>query len=170
LDEDQQTRLHLLVDARSRLDPPLPRGFFGNGAFRMHMAARVGDVVSGPPEATANTIHEVTSRLGDEHMRSLVDFLELQEDLGKFSRLSQHLPATDLCAVSWLGLPIYEADFGWGRPVLKRRACLLRGGVVYILRNPGNEGGVTLILSLETESMAAFEKVVFHGLLRYSKM
>ncbi|MQL81677.1 hypothetical protein Taro_014146 [Colocasia esculenta] len=166
LADDEETSLRLTVDARNRLDPPLPKCFFGNSTFRIEVVAKAGAIVSESLECSANRIHEVTSRLGDEHVRSLVDLLEQrrQEDLTELESLLLRRPATSLYAVSWLGLPIYETDFGWGKPILVRRVSLASSGMVYILHNPRSKGGVSLIMSLETECMPALEKAFYHGL------
>ncbi|MQL91303.1 hypothetical protein Taro_023913 [Colocasia esculenta] len=166
LADDEETSLRFAVDARNRLDPPLPKCFFGNSSFRTEVVAKAGAIVSESLECSANRIHEVTSSLGDEHVRSLVDLLEQrrQEDFTELDSLVLRRPATSLYAVSWLGLPIFETDFGWGKPILVRRVSVPSSGMVYILHNPSSKGGVSLIMSLETECMPAFEKAFYHGL------
>ncbi|KAL1564922.1 shikimate O-hydroxycinnamoyltransferase [Salvia divinorum] len=45
LPHDQETKLQFLVDARQRLQPPLPLGYFGNGIFYSGAFALVGELV-----------------------------------------------------------------------------------------------------------------------------
>ncbi|KAG0468639.1 hypothetical protein HPP92_017967 [Vanilla planifolia] len=40
---------------------------------------------------------------------------------------------TDMWLISWQGLPIHEADFGWGKPVYMGRASLHFAGQVYVM-------------------------------------
>ncbi|KAI4976591.1 hypothetical protein ZWY2020_050198 [Hordeum vulgare] len=111
----EDTRLYMTADARSRVHPPLPRGYFGNAIFRASAATKVGDVASGPLDAVAEKVTGATARLDDEYVRSLLDHLELQAaDASGLRKGEWVMPETDLWVISWQGLPIYGADFGWG--------------------------------------------------------
>ncbi|CAL9211826.1 unnamed protein product [Musa hybrid cultivar] len=73
---DQETRLYMTADARTRLKPPLPPGYFGNAILRTSVAAATGKILSSPLQSTAEKIHDAVVRADDEYVRSVIDFLE----------------------------------------------------------------------------------------------
>uniref|UniRef100_A0ACD5ZSF7 Uncharacterized protein n=1 Tax=Avena sativa TaxID=4498 RepID=A0ACD5ZSF7_AVESA len=161
----EDSRLYMTADARSRVHPRLPRGYFGNAIFRASAVAKVGDVASGTLEAVAEMVTAATARLDDEHVRSLVDYLELQaEDAAGLRKGEWVMPETDLWVISWQGLPIYDADFGWGRPVFMGRACLQFSGLVYLVPGPDGDGRLDVVVAMEPRSLAMFREVLYQEL------
>ncbi|KAF0901966.1 hypothetical protein E2562_011796 [Oryza meyeriana var. granulata] len=63
-----------------------------------------------------------------------------------------------LRAISWLGMSLYDADFGWGSPAFMGPALMYYSGFVYVMNAPGKDGAVAFALSLEPESMPEFRK------------
>ncbi|URE17857.1 Transferase family [Musa troglodytarum] len=164
LEADQETRLYMAVDVRSRLKPPLSPGYFGNAVVRTSVAVATGEIVSSPLQRTVEQMHDAVVRLDDEYIRSIIDLLELMKDIGEMDLGSWQESQTDLWAVSWLRLPVYEADFGWGKPAFMARAHVNRKGMLYLLRSPEGDGGITLMLTLEPENMPRFMKVFIQEL------
>ncbi|KAG1326545.1 putrescine hydroxycinnamoyltransferase 1 [Cocos nucifera] len=164
LSSEQETRLYMTADARARVKPPLPQGYLGNAIFRTSGVATVGEVLSNSLEFSADKVHGAIVRLNDEFIRSLVDYLEQLEDVRGLHKGAWVMPGTDLWVISWLGLPIYEADFGWGKPVFMGRACLQFSGLVYIMNNPGDDGSLSLAVALEPENMPRLKKIFYEEL------
>ncbi|PQM40910.1 shikimate O-hydroxycinnamoyltransferase [Prunus yedoensis var. nudiflora] len=77
LPDDQDTRLFIGIDGRSRLQPPLPPGFFGNAVFRAPQIAATGDLVSKPTWYATSCVHDALVRMDDDYLRSFLDYLEL---------------------------------------------------------------------------------------------
>ncbi|KAF9616800.1 hypothetical protein IFM89_032621 [Coptis chinensis] len=162
LDSTQESRLYITADARSRLQPPITRAYLGNAIFTSSVIVKVGEITSKPIEHVANLIRQAISRLDDKYLRSSLDFLETQEDdLGTLGRGSGTFPSTDLSVVSWTRLPLYDADFGWGRPSFVGPATFFYGGLAYIMPSPSKEGDILIALSLETEHMSSFSKLFY---------
>ncbi|CAA7410359.1 unnamed protein product [Spirodela intermedia] len=147
----------MTADARSRVRPPLSQGYLGNAIFRCSAVASAGEIISG---ALA------TARLDDEYVRSLIDFLEVKEDVRGLAKGSWVMPATDVWVISWQGLRIYDAEFGWGRPTFMGRARLQFRGLVYISPNPLDDGGLTIAMALEPETMPRFEEIFYGDIVR----
>ncbi|KAF8369822.1 hypothetical protein HHK36_032157 [Tetracentron sinense] len=163
LGDVQETRVYITADGRNRLQPPLPAGYIGNAIFTSSAVSMAGDVMAKPITYAANKIRKSITRLNDEYLRSSLDFLEIEkEKLGRLGRGSGTFPCTDLSIVSWTRLPIYEADFGWGRPVFMGPASFFYGGLAYIMPSPGNDGGLSLAISLEMEHISHFRKLFYH--------
>lgn len=164
LSPHEQTRLLMTADARTRIQPPLPAGFLGNSIFRTSALATAADISSTTLEFGADLIGEATRQLNDGYIRSLVDYLETLQDVRGQQKGRWVMPRSDLWVISWQGLPIYDADFGWGRPVFMGRACLQFAGLVYVMQDPGESGGITLAVALEPESMEGFKRVFYEDL------
>ncbi|CAN6245795.1 unnamed protein product [Urochloa humidicola] len=163
----EDTRLYMTADARSRVAPPLPEGYLGNAIFRASTVAKAGDVVSEPRGATADRISGATARLDDGYVRSLLDYLEEVVGDGAAAGMKKGewiMPETDLWVISWQGLPIYDADFGWGRPAFMCRACLQFSGLVYLVPGPNGDGRLDVVVAMEPESLARFKELLYEEL------
>ncbi|KAF8730130.1 hypothetical protein HU200_017101 [Digitaria exilis] len=162
----EDTRLYMTADARRRVAPPLPAGYLGNAIFRASAVAKAGDVVSEPLNAIADRISGATARLDDEYIRSLVDYLEeTASDVAGMRKGEWVMPETDLWVISWQGLPIYEADFGWGRPAFMSRACLQFSGLVYLVPGPDDDGRLDVVVAMEPKGLARFKKLFYEELI-----
>jgi len=51
-----------------------------------------------------------------------------------------------------------------GRPMFMGRACLQFGGLVYVMRDPWESGGIILDITFEPESMEEFKRVFYEEL------
>ncbi|GJN22515.1 hypothetical protein PR202_gb10084 [Eleusine coracana subsp. coracana] len=164
----EDTRLYMTADARSRLtSPPLPRGYFGNAIFRASAVAKAGAVVAEPIAAVADMVSGATRGLDDERVRSLVDYLEelVSDGAAGLRKGEWVMPETDLWVISWQGLPIYDADFGWGRPVFMGRACLQFSGLVYLVPGPPDgDGRLDVCVAMEPQSMVRFKQLIYEEL------
>lgn len=68
---------------------------------------------------------------------------------------------------SWCRFPIYDADFGWGKPIwVTTSVCPVRNGVILMDTRDGN--GIEVIVNMETNDMVRFERDV--ELLRYASL
>lgn len=113
-------------------------------------------------------IDGMMERIDDEFVRSLVDYLEEKVDEVGVRKGGWVMPETDLWAISWLGLPIYEADFGWGKPVYMGRACLQFGGLAYVVPSSEEEGGgVKVVAAMEEENMGRFKEVFYEDIASF---
>jgi shikimate O-hydroxycinnamoyltransferase len=155
LPPEAETRLYSMIDMRARLDPPLPTGYFGNAVVRTSVSATVGEVTSNPVGHTARRALAVTSQ-GDDYARSLVDYLE---GVDAMNLPRSGISRAHLRAISWMGMSLYKADFGWGAPAFMGPAIMYYSGFVYVMNAAGKEGALALVLSLEPESMPEFRKV-----------
>ncbi|CAL5005997.1 unnamed protein product [Urochloa decumbens] len=166
------TRLGLPANVRHRVSPPLPRGYFGNAVVRDLVAARVGDLLGSSLGSVAETIRKAVDGVGDAFVRSVVDYLELE--LGKNKKgggdsdnkeeaaREELVPASDLWAVSWLGMAMYDADFGSGAPRFVAPAQMFGIGTAYMTPCANRDDGIIVLFSIEAEYIECFEKV-FYG-------
>ncbi|RLN31040.1 shikimate O-hydroxycinnamoyltransferase-like [Panicum miliaceum] len=157
LPADATTRLTLPANIRRRMKPPLPDSYFGNALIWVGTSAVVRDVTTEALADTAARISGAVRRMDDEVVRSAIDYCELAEKNGK--PIPGSLPETELRVISWLGMPVYDADYGWGKPQLMVRAESERSGFVYLMNDGG--GCVQVVVCAEAACLKEFEKLLF---------
>lgn len=156
------TRLRVPANVRQRLRPPLPASYFGNAIVRDLVTVRVADVLSQPLGFVAERIKRAVARVDDARVRSVVDYLELESDKGNQAARGQFMPESDLWVVSWLGMPIHDADFGWGRPGFVAPAQMFGSGTAYVTQGRDKDDPINVLFALEPEYLHTFEKA-FYG-------
>ncbi|XP_030470953.1 shikimate O-hydroxycinnamoyltransferase-like [Syzygium oleosum] len=161
LADDQESKLYIATDGRSRLNPPVPSGYFGNVIFTTTPLAVAGDLQSKPTWYAASRIHDALGRMDNDYLRSALDYLELQPDLSALVRGAHTFRCPNLGITSWVRLPIHDADFGWGRPIFMGPGGIAYEGLSFILPSPTNDGSLSVAISLQTEHMKVFEKLLY---------
>ncbi|XP_040999995.1 shikimate O-hydroxycinnamoyltransferase-like [Juglans microcarpa x Juglans regia] len=162
LPEDQETKLYIATDGRSRLHPPLPPGYFGNVIFTATPMAVAGDLQSKPTWYAASRIHDALARMDNEYLRSALDYLELQPDLSALVRGAHTFRCPNLGITSWIRLPIHDADFGWGRPIFMGPGGIPYEGLSFIIPSSSStDNSLSVAIALQHEHMKVFEKLFY---------
>ncbi|RZC84972.1 hypothetical protein C5167_047756 [Papaver somniferum] len=148
---------------RSRLSPPLPNGYFGNAIFYVAPTATSGNIISKPLSYAVNLIHETFTTSNNEYFRSALDFLELHPNIRLLTDGTQTFKGCNVNNTTWARLPIYEADFGWGKPFYMGPSVQRFPGRSTLIPNPpGSDCGFSLIISLESDyHMNLFKKYFY---------
>ncbi|XP_073526185.1 uncharacterized protein [Phyllobates terribilis] len=157
LSDIQKVKLHIPVDARSRIQPNLPPSYFGNPTFYASPMTTAGDLVSKPASYASNMIHESIIGMNDEYFRSAIDFVELNLEKDIFGRSSLSRGCPNLVISSWSKLPVYDADFGWGRPIFMGPGWVNEDGYCYLVPRATNDGGLSVFITLMANHMDLFE-------------
>ncbi|KAH6777803.1 hydroxycinnamoyl-CoA shikimate/quinate hydroxycinnamoyl transferase [Perilla frutescens var. frutescens] len=162
LPHDQETKLQFPVDGRQRLRPPLPPHYLGNGIFIMAALASCGEIESKPLRFAVGKVQEAVARMDDEYMRSSLDYLELQLPKSEgIVRSTNKVKCPNLGITSWVRLPFYKADFGWGKPIFAGPGEAVPEGKSYLYADPNNEGGVLLAITLLKPHMDLFHNLLY---------
>ncbi|CAM8916963.1 unnamed protein product [Rhodiola kirilowii] len=169
---DQPTALGVCVDSRKRMQPPLPDHYFGNATLDVIATSHSGKLVSRPPQYAASRIREAVDRVDDMYVRSAIEHLKNQKDLTKFQDLHA-LGSTqgpfygnpNLGVVSWLTLPIYAFDFGWGKEIYMGPGTHDFDGDSLILPGPEGDGSVVVALCLQVEFMEDFKNIFYEDVI-----
>ncbi|KAJ4958412.1 hypothetical protein NE237_025523 [Protea cynaroides] len=159
--DDQKTKMYIATNGRSRLHPPLPRGYFGNVIFTATPFAVSGDLMNNELMYAAGKVHDALMRMDDEYLRSALDYLELHPDLTALVRGAHTFQCPNIAITSWVQLPIHDADFGWGPPIFMGPGRIFCEGLAFILPSPTNDGSLALAISLQTEHMKVFQKILY---------
>jgi len=161
LPDDQLTKLYVATDGRSRLSPQLPRGYLGNVVFTATPVAKSGTLTSDSLVNAAKLIHSTLTKMDNDYLRSAIDYLETQPDLSALIRGPSYFASPNLNINAWSRLPVYDADFGWGRPIFMGPAIILYEGTVYVLPSPNNDRSVSLAVCLDAKEQPLFEKYLY---------
>ncbi|RZS17827.1 hypothetical protein BHM03_00050037 [Ensete ventricosum] len=145
------------VDVRSKVSPPLPRGFTGNAVITASASARAAELGERPLCFAVKRVREAIERVTDEYVRSAVDWLEVNKGVPSVLRRNFFVSA-------WWKLPFHELDFGWGKPVFGGPVVSGMHEFVLLLAGGGKEGkgsGINVWAALEKEEMKRFARNVF---------
>ncbi|XP_058203343.1 omega-hydroxypalmitate O-feruloyl transferase-like [Rhododendron vialii] len=148
----QKIKLLLVVDGRSRFDPPLPEHYFGNGVVFTSAHSTAGELTEKPLSFAVELVREAIQRVTDRYMKSAIDYLEVNG--GNVS-----MNAT-LIISSWTRLSFETTDFGWGQPYLAGRTSLPGKELVLFLSHPTDKKSINVLISFPTSSMKIFQKLM----------
>ncbi|KAF5198827.1 omega-hydroxypalmitate O-feruloyl transferase-like [Thalictrum thalictroides] len=149
---DQQVKLLFAVDGRSRFNPSLPKGYFGNGIVLTNSLCSSGDIVESPLSFTAGLIHKAVKMVTDSYMRSAIDYFEV-------TRARPSLAST-LLITTWSRLSFHVVDFGWGEPILSGPVTLPEKEVILFLSHGKERKSINVLLGLPASSMKIFQELM----------
>ncbi|KAL3625199.1 hypothetical protein CASFOL_030653 [Castilleja foliolosa] len=168
---NQKSAVGICVDIRRRIDPPLPDKFFGNAIVDVIACDRAGDLMTKPLSYAAGSIREAIHSVTSEYVHSAIDYLKSLED---FSGLQDiHAFRTkrgpfygnpNLGVISWMALPLYGLDFGWGKDVFMAPGTHDCDGDSLILPGYDGEGSLVVALCLQAECMEDFKKFFYEDI------
>ncbi|GAY51224.1 hypothetical protein CUMW_132610 [Citrus unshiu] len=164
LSNDQVSKLYFPINGRSRLNPPLPSGYFGNVIFPGTSLALSGDIISEPLSSTCERIHKALMRMDDEYLKSALAYLKQLPDVMVLRRGSHTFKCPNLNVSNLCHMCVYDANFGWGRPMFFRPIAV-SDGVGFILPSPNNDGSLYLVINLETQWIQLFRKFFYEILV-----
>ena len=160
LPPEAQACLSFSTNIRRRLSPPLPDHYFGNAIISLYAAGAARDIGSEAMESVAGRIRTAIRGVDYELVRSAIDYYELFKNDSRPLR-GLRLQETELRVVSWIGMPVYEADFGWGMPWRMSRAESAPAGYVHMMNNgPAADSGIRVMASMEAENMEEFQRLL----------
>ncbi|KAJ4709562.1 Hydroxycinnamoyl-CoA shikimate/quinate hydroxycinnamoyl transferase [Melia azedarach] len=167
LSNDQATKLHSPTNGRFRLNPSLPSEYFGNVIFTTTSVALAGDIQSEPLNFTVERIHRALKRMDNDYLKSALAFLKQQSDPTVVRRGAHIYKCPNLNIVNLMQMPMYDADFGWSRPIFVRTVNTYFEGTSHILPSPTNDGSLSVSINLETQHMRLFKKLFYENFLQH---
>ncbi|KAJ7523638.1 hypothetical protein O6H91_18G056300 [Diphasiastrum complanatum] len=139
------------VDGRRKLSPAPPPGFFSSTVVVTYSAVAADDLLARPLSDVAGIIRGAIRSVVDETFRSTVDWVQLQGNANVSVFGPQIVLSKALATSSWAAFPLYEVDFGWGRPVFAIRNSTNYPDLhatCYFLPAPPNHGQLIALLHL----------------------
>ncbi|CAI9105080.1 OLC1v1003930C1 [Oldenlandia corymbosa var. corymbosa] len=113
-DSDEEVRFIAPVNARSRVEPALPEGYYGNAIAIPVAVTTAGKLIENPLSYAVDWVIKAKSEVTDEYMKSLADLIVLK---GRLNGFPQFLKASSYIVSDTRRLGLDEIDFGWGNPV-----------------------------------------------------
>ncbi|MBA0620990.1 hypothetical protein Godav_006650 [Gossypium davidsonii] len=138
-----------LVNLRARIEPPMPGSLFGNlSGLAMTIPSMDSNIVTQIRDSikTVNKEYVMKLKNGYTHQEYLRD---MATSYGKGEMVS--LTFTSLCR-----FPMYEADFGWGKPIWAGSADRQIKNVT-TFTDAINGDGIEAWVTLNEEEMAKFD-------------
>ncbi|KAD2394139.1 hypothetical protein R6Q59_013161 [Mikania micrantha] len=172
LEPDQKTSIGICIDVRRRMNPPLPDKYFGNAIVDVIATGTSGELISGTLGFVSGKIRHAIEKVDDEFVNSVIDFLKNQEDLSKFQDLQlikdekgPFYGNPNLGVISWLTLPMYGVDFGWGKEIFTGPGTNdAEDGDFLILRGEEGDGSLIVALCLQVRHMEDFKRVFYQNI------
>ncbi|PIA36120.1 hypothetical protein AQUCO_03400197v1 [Aquilegia coerulea] len=170
LQNAQLTSLRIPVDCRNRFKPSLPPGYYGNAVMVPSPIAQVGKVLLGLGDA-CRIISQAAGEFNDDYIKSSIDFLASQEDLTQLrtgfhtdGKKGRFIGNPNITITSWFGLPIYDADFGWGKPIFMGPVGMGFDGKSYVIPGSDEDGSFVIPIRLQVTHMDDFEKLFYEDI------
>ncbi|KAG4938328.1 hypothetical protein JHK86_044469 [Glycine max] len=149
---DQQTKLLFAVDGRAKFNPPLPKGYFGNGIVLTNSVCQAGELTEKPFSFGVRLIQDAIKMVTDSYMRSAIDYFEV-------TRARPSLACT-LLITTWSRLSFHTTDFGWGDPVLSGPVSLPEKEVILFLSHGQERRNINVLLGLPAPVMKIFQDLM----------
>ncbi|KAI3935886.1 hypothetical protein MKX01_004613 [Papaver californicum] len=148
------------VNMRARMIPPLPSASFGNMygttmAFTMINNHQEKEEKMGHYELPnlVEKVKESIKKIDSEYVKKVQTTDEL---LNAMKHLATGHQMVVLSFSSWCRFPIYEADFGWGKPIWVTTATFPFKNVVVFMDTKSGDG-IEAWVNMTKDDMAAFE-------------
>ncbi|CAI9098404.1 OLC1v1035050C1 [Oldenlandia corymbosa var. corymbosa] len=155
LEQNKTTTFRMAVNCRHRVDPRLHPLYFGNAIQSIPTVASAGELLSNDLRWGAYRLHRNVVAHDDATVRRGIKDWESNPRLFPLGNFDGAM----ITMGSSPRFPMYDNDFGWGRPVAVRsgRANKFDGKISAFPGSEGN-GSVDLEVVLAPETMAALEK------------
>ncbi|KAJ8449720.1 LOW QUALITY PROTEIN: hypothetical protein Cgig2_001376 [Carnegiea gigantea] len=172
--DEQPTGLGFSIDIRGLMNPPLPSKYFGNAILDV-CGTRFGEIKTQPLRCTCGKMGEAIEKANDEYVwansqcfKTLPDFTPFQ-DLHSRKKESGPLSGPfygnpNIGVISWLNLPIYGLDFGWGKEIHMGPGTHDSDGDVLVLPGPLDDGSLTIALCLQVAHTDDFKKYFYENI------
>ncbi|KAI9591066.1 transferase [Syncephalis fuscata] len=158
----QITNLSIPINARSRLNPPIPNNYFGNGSLGYEAWDQVENLISKPLGYVARLLRKQQQETANaEFLQSAINFLADLPDENRIQHPFAVLTGIDFLITNLTSFDFYDIDFGYGPAMQFRLPSDLLSVCAYIIRAPPsnskkiaqNGNGVQVFIGLDTDSM-----------------
>ncbi|KAJ1407943.1 Transferase [Sesbania bispinosa] len=172
LDENQPIVVRFNADIRSRIVPPLPQNYFGNALTQTAASGHVGEITSKPLSYVAQKIREAIKVVKNEYIRSQLDVIRGHDHLdnaralflGQEGKNASFFGNPNFHLTSWMSMPVYEADFGWGKPHYFGLAYVAPHDRALILLSPEGDGSVIVCLHFQEAHIQLFKDFFYRDI------
>ena len=146
--------VHHAVNLRPRTEPPQPQSSFGN---LFSVAITVPNLKPGDDgRGLMSQVREQISKIDKDYVKKLQDGTQhlsfMRDRVARFIKGEMvSFSFTSLCR-----FPLYENDFGWGKPIWVGSPALTFKNLVFFMDTPSGDG-IEAYVSLKKDDMGKFE-------------
>ncbi|OMP07799.1 Transferase [Corchorus olitorius] len=141
-----------VVNLRKRMVPPLPKNTIGNLIYTYAVTFHEKDVELHQMVAK---MKEVSSNIRDEKAKRITSKKGYKEVHESRKQIAQLLNGNTYTCANLCGYPLYEMDFGWGKPMWVTSPSNFKNLIVL---TDSKLGGVDAWVTLDEVEMAIFER------------
>ncbi|CAI0459393.1 unnamed protein product [Linum tenue] len=151
---DQESKLMVPVNVREKMDPPLPKGYLGNGIAVACTISKARDLNNEPFSTTVGLVQDAIKMVTNASVRSSIDCHELHGNVHSF--------AHTMLATTWSRIPFCTTDFGWGDAIFMAPVALPVDEMVIFFQDNGKEhyGDMVVYVALPESTMETFQNLV----------
>nr|GLL34789.1 malonyl-coenzyme:anthocyanin 5-O-glucoside-6'''-O-malonyltransferase-like [Ipomoea trifida] len=161
-DEDGDDYFSSPADYRARLDPPVPRNYFGNCVMGF-IAKRKTKLLAGD-DGFVEAAEVIGESIRTQLNTPKEDDVPLTDIDDKFREMSKIKPDRSLGVASSPRFDYYQLDFGWGKPSKFEVPSIDVTGAMSLGTAKDYEGGLEVGLSLPIAQMNTFMTIFNQGL------
>ncbi|KAK6912523.1 hypothetical protein RJ641_022124 [Dillenia turbinata] len=147
--KERMVCLQFAVDIRSKLVPPLPRGFSGNAYVLASVSSVAGELEGESHEAIIEKIKEAKNSITNEYVRGYIEALDAPQPTLP--------PLKELTLVSDLTrMPFHQIDFIHGEAACVSPLVPPIPQVAYFMQSPNDNKGIDMRIGLLPQTLNAF--------------
>ncbi|WJX30976.1 shikimate O-hydroxycinnamoyltransferase [Trifolium repens] len=172
LEDNQESVVRFHADIRKRIIPALPQNFFANAIALTATKVYIGEITSKPLGYAAEKIREATELVKDEFIKSQIDVIRSFENMDDAKKLfrgderenAPYFGNPNIQIASWIGMPFFEADFGWGKPIYFGYACVIPHDRAFMYLGPDGDGSIIVCLHFQIAHLELFNKFFYEDI------
>ncbi|KAI4350341.1 hypothetical protein L6164_004805 [Bauhinia variegata] len=125
-----------------------------------------------PLSFAVKNVRQAVERMSDDYVRSALAYIAQQKDMNSL-RYPSHSSVVgtggpfrgnpNMYIVSWKNFALYDADFGWGKPVHIGPGPINTDGKAFIMDN-GNGDGFNVAICLQASQLNALNKLFYEDI------
>ncbi|KAK8542873.1 hypothetical protein V6N13_136575 [Hibiscus sabdariffa] len=148
----EQVRMIIAVNARSKIEPSLPQGYYGNAFVLPAAITTVKNLSENPLGYAVELVKQAKARFSKEYMKSVASLMVIR---GKRPVVLDVISSFIISDLTKIGLE--DVDFGWGKAVFAGTASAV--GVTSFsvqAKNKKGEVGISVAICLPAPAMERF--------------
>ncbi|KAK9057622.1 hypothetical protein SSX86_022458 [Deinandra increscens subsp. villosa] len=147
---EDEMRMMIIVNARSKFNPPIPVGYYGNVFAYPAAISKVRDLCNKPLGHALELVMRAKTEVTEEYMKSVADLMVIKGRPG-FTNVGSYI-VSDVTRNGFL-----ELDFGWGKAVYAGPDFHVAGFFTRYINQRG-ESGIMVPIWLPSIAMKRFVK------------
>lgn len=152
-DPAEEVRVLCIVNARTRFNPPLPKGYYGNAIAYPVAITTAAELCNNPLEFAAELVRKAKASVTEEYMHSVADLMVLR------GRPPVSLVRSYLVSDATRS-GLREVDFGWGEGAYAGPALGTVASFQISFKNRKGEEGILVPMNLPAAAMGNFVRVL----------